>query len=462
MKTKLFFLACFALANALVAQSFDTTFGTNGKLQHADLGEFYFYKDLADGKSLALGSNSEGNAVAVKFFENGTLDPNFGTGGKLVMDQFPGADHFEEFGTIQELPNGKLLIGYAHEYDNGVDPDFFETKIIRLNANGSIDPSFNNPAYSEPDNLFHFAVLPSGKILAQGWDFLRRFNADGSLDTTYGNNGTRVITFESSEEFIQSGPAIFLLDDTNNRIVKLANEESTTPVFYQNPAININYLMFKNNFIYALSENNTITKLNTNLVPVSSYGVNGTANLGADFPLGFNDLLIQPNGSIINIDYETNSTESFRKIYRITPNGTLDATFGSSGHYTYPFIDAGYSIYYGQSYLNSLNGKLYIADYEDDPGNGVILSRFVLPAEALGVSENAGQQKKTLILENPVTDNLLISEGLTNAEIYSSNGAKVGRFEGSSVSVKHLSPGMYFVKGANKKGENVQLKFIKK
>jgi len=68
---------------------------------------------------------------------------------------------------------------------------------------------------------------------------LRRFNADGSLDTTYGTGGTRAIAFDFESKILQSGSMIFLWDYTNNRIVKLANEDSTSPVFYTPSGFNI-------------------------------------------------------------------------------------------------------------------------------------------------------------------------------------------------------------------------------
>ena len=75
-------------------------------------------------------------------------DTSFGNGGKVILNQFALTDYYEDAGIPVELPNGKVLVGYAYEFDNGVDPEIFETKIVRLNADGSLDGTFNNPFYA--------------------------------------------------------------------------------------------------------------------------------------------------------------------------------------------------------------------------------------------------------------------------------------------------------------------------
>ncbi len=453
---------CGLIFNAVSAQSFDNTFGTNGKLMQPNLGEFYSSTEVAGGKVIAAGDNSDDNAVIVKFLENGAMDPTFGTNGKVIINQYTGSGSFEEAAIPVELSNGKILVGYGYELDNGVDPYAFGTKIIRLNADGTIDGTFNNQMYYEPNNLYNFVVLPSGKILAAGDNFLRRFNADGSLDTTYGTGGTRTIAFDFESKILQSGAMIFLQDYLNNRIVKLANEESTSPVFYTPSGFNISEFEMKNNNIYVIGDNATITKLDINLNPVTSYGVNGTANLSAANIPFFYDFQIQPGGSILFFNMHTDGTTFTRRISRVNPIGALDATFGTAGHFSYPFTDAGYGENHGQFLLNNFNGKLYIADFETDPGNNVILTRLNLAAEAsLGITES-NPVESNFAMENPVKDFIKTSNSLNNIVIYSVSGAMVKMLRNTNESVSDLKPGVYILTGKDKAGKKVSQKFIKK
>ena len=460
MKTKIYFLMCGLIFNAFSAQSFDTTFGTNGKLTQPNLGDFYSATEVAGGKVIAAGYNSEGNAVILKFLENGSMDATFGTNGKVVINQYTGSGSYEEAAIPVELSNGKILVGYGYELDNGVDPYYFGTKIIRMNADGTIDATFSNPMYTEPNMLYNFVVLPLGKILAAGDNFLRRFNADGSLDTTYGTGGTRAIAFES--KILQTGSMIFLWDYTNNRIVKLANEESTSPVFYTPSGILIEDFEIKNNNIYIIGSNSKIIKLDINLNPVTAYGVNGTADLSTANITTFWDFEIQPGGSILFFNMESDGTTFTRKISRVNPMGALDTTFGSAGHFSYPFTDAGYGEYDGQILLNNFNGKLYIADLQEDPGDNVILTRLNLAAEAsLGITES-NPVESNFAMENPVKDFIKTSNSLNNIVIYSVSGAMVKMLRNTNESVSDLKPGVYILTGKDKAGKKVSQKFIKK
>jgi uncharacterized delta-60 repeat protein len=88
--------------------------------------------------------------------------------------------------------DGKILISGEFTSFNGVS----RAQIARLNADGSLDNSFV-PA-SEVDRVFGIAPLPNGQILAYGAVIatsvnsygIVRLNADGSLDSTFSSSST--------------------------------------------------------------------------------------------------------------------------------------------------------------------------------------------------------------------------------------------------------------------------------
>lgn len=140
-----------------------------------------------DGKIIIAGVFSP-IGIAVRFRvarlnPNGSLDASFNDGA--------GPDNFVN--TIAVQSDGKILLGgYFINFNNRQS-----SKIVRLNADGSVDPTFSS-AYKvdNESHLFSLVVLPDGRILAGGaFDFdgfnsyvfsgVVRFNSNGNLDTSF-------------------------------------------------------------------------------------------------------------------------------------------------------------------------------------------------------------------------------------------------------------------------------------
>jgi uncharacterized delta-60 repeat protein len=123
----------------------------------------------------------------------GNLDLSFGSGGKIVTTEQGGPNIFSAM-VIQ--PDGKIVAGGG----GGLNRDF---TLIRYNADGSLDPSFGAGGIAEAafgvsaDQITAIALRADGKILAVGLtvaqgtsDFaLALFNSNGSLDTSFGTDG---------------------------------------------------------------------------------------------------------------------------------------------------------------------------------------------------------------------------------------------------------------------------------
>ncbi|HEX8117536.1 MAG TPA: Calx-beta domain-containing protein, partial [Pyrinomonadaceae bacterium] len=96
-------------------------------------------------------------------------------------------------------PDGKILIGGNFSSYNGTNV----SKLARLNADGTLDSSFNPGAGPNGGFVRELLVQPDGKILVAGWfssfsGFVRngvlRLNADGGYDSTF-NPGDSVDAF---------------------------------------------------------------------------------------------------------------------------------------------------------------------------------------------------------------------------------------------------------------------------
>lgn len=120
----------------------DNTFGTGGRVvTNFDRAGFASPQDnlealtvLSDGRILAGGHSDYDHALAC-YLPDGSLDPEFGEGGKRVFSLSNLASPSEAITDIFPLAEGKFMA------TSGVNS---ETALIRFNANGSLDSSFGN------------------------------------------------------------------------------------------------------------------------------------------------------------------------------------------------------------------------------------------------------------------------------------------------------------------------------
>ena len=165
-----------------------------------------------DQKIVVAGDQSDGQQWdIVRYNSDGTLDSTFGTGGVATVS-------FSAIGQtpfrIAQQADGKLLIA-GTPFENGSEsqPGF---ELTRLNTDGSIDSTFNGgqPIVigipGQANSLaFQVAVQGDGQILLGGivsamagsglGNFaVQRYNTDGTLDTTFGNAGTAMTTFNET------------------------------------------------------------------------------------------------------------------------------------------------------------------------------------------------------------------------------------------------------------------------
>lgn len=125
---------------------------------------------------------------------DGTADRDFFAGGDAV---FPGV--IGDIHTVATQPDGKILVGGNLEFVGSL-PGGRHTALVRLNADGSVDPSFHIAAVSVAGNpvaatwVKSIVVRSDGRILAGGsFDLvdgqtrtgLALFAADGTLDPDY-------------------------------------------------------------------------------------------------------------------------------------------------------------------------------------------------------------------------------------------------------------------------------------
>lgn len=132
-------------------------------------------------------------APIVRFNANGSLDTSFDAS-VIARPDLPSVAFAAA--PLALLTNGQLIVGGTFDTTDGT-----HHHLVRLNPDGSLDPSFNPTivlnAPGEPAAISQAIVQPDGKILIRGaFDkvnnvaraSLARLNANGSLDTAFNPN----------------------------------------------------------------------------------------------------------------------------------------------------------------------------------------------------------------------------------------------------------------------------------
>ncbi|TFW19979.1 hypothetical protein E4L96_10945 [Massilia arenosa] len=249
--------------------------GTGGEAPRAALLQ-------SDGKLVVAGV-SNGDFSALRLNADGSLDTSFGTGGKAIFAVGAGNDAPND---VIQLADGKLLLagGYRTSAVAGADNGI---ALMRLNANGTLDATFGTGGIVKSDltagndTIFSVTVQGDGKVLALanvggvdglgGRTTVLRFNANGTLDTAFGNNGSARV------------PGLGIGDQVNN-------------IFVVDGKIVVTGNSFKNlDFDVA----NVVARLNADGTLDTSFHPNTTSTIGGTVRAdGIHAVAMDPNAAV--------------------------------------------------------------------------------------------------------------------------------------------------------------------
>jgi uncharacterized delta-60 repeat protein len=196
----------------------DNSFGNNGiVITSVGTGSYSSAKSIKlfkTGKFIVVASG-----FAVKYTSNGTLDTGFGVGGIVKLSDLT---NVPVLANELELSDNKIIIGGRG------GAAFNDFVLVKLRSNGSLDStfgingtvttSFPNGTSAEINSL----VLHNGKIIAAGgvysatdYDFaIAKYKSNGSLDNTFGTNGKVTTSFSASRDIATS-----MVIQGNNKII---------------------------------------------------------------------------------------------------------------------------------------------------------------------------------------------------------------------------------------------------
>jgi uncharacterized delta-60 repeat protein len=135
----------------------------------------------------------------VRYNSDGSLDTSFGSGGKTFS--VIGSQYFSYAYAAALQSSGEIIIGGTSFYDNSYQK--YDFSAARINPNGGYLDSVTTTHFYDAANDYAYAVAvqPDDKIVLAGntiyigspvsySDYaLSRYNADGSLDPSFGNLG---------------------------------------------------------------------------------------------------------------------------------------------------------------------------------------------------------------------------------------------------------------------------------
>jgi uncharacterized delta-60 repeat protein len=513
MKKNLTFLiillvAFFGSAKAQDPGTLDNTFNGTGTLV-IDNGNMDLFTDVEvqpDGKIVAVGMSYDAswNAVAVvyRFNPDGWPDISFALGGSYMFSLDNEANiyacHIKDDGSI-------LLIGSTTNYSN------YRILMIQLNSMGFPDENFGEAGIvvqqigplmnAFEDHGLGITLQDDGKILVSGKSYntdyrfvpvVVRFNANGSIDTSFGVNGVAGIPVtEVDNEFttvrVQSDGKIVASGHISNGlswfsllIARFDENGALDPSFGTNGVVNMNLNNVDDEFFGMeltpddeivlcgfttlqsdYSYHTLVMKFDATGQVVTGFGENGAVVLGTE-PMNVGDAItLQYDNKILvtGTSGEMTPMNNDWALWRLNPDGSPDNSFGTEGKVTTEFFGnadeaLGIALFEnkivvaGKARNTSNNHDLAIARYNNDTyvsvNENLSFSDFM-------VSPNPVNKEETLL----ITYNLEES-GYMMIELVDVTGKTVGVLSSGFASAGHntsqcnmpsaISSGAYFVR----------------
>lgn len=321
----------------------DPTFGNGGIVTTSTSGYSYGIAIQSDDKIIIAGSS------LVRYINDGNLDSSFNYNG-IVTDFFNSSGVGILSLAIQK--DGKIIGGGGYATGN-----FWDFALTRYDTNGNLDTLFGNNGIATTDigpgtdYINSVAIQSDGKIVATGYTLngagnsdlaVVRYNSNGTLDTTFSNDGIITTAFgPSSDEglgiAIQSDGKIVVVGDSYN----------------------------------GSSDDIALVRYNTNGTLDTSFDLDGklTTSIGTGNDVG-RDVAIQDDDKIVISGYSNTFINNLDfAVVRYNSNGSLDNTFNSNGIVTIP---VGTSHDYGRSLAIQSDGKIVVAGFSLNGSNNEI------------------------------------------------------------------------------------------
>jgi uncharacterized delta-60 repeat protein len=299
-----------------------------------------------DGKVVVVGTLTNASYFAfgaVGFNADGSLDTDFGTNGRVVTNV--GSSNAYVYAVAVQLDGKIIMAGGAFDGNNGL------FALSRYNSDGTLDTSFDEDGKVttpfDPVGVARIQTLAlqsDGKILAGGFSeanldmafAMARFNPDGTLDTEFGLDGKLTTDFSTGYEIVNS-----IAVQPDGKIVALGQ--------------------VRNSSTYDIA----LARYNTDGTPDDSFGTDGKLTTDVAQNSDFGDsVALQADGKIVVAGTSFTPIGTHIHLHRYNPDGSLDDGFGVNGSLR---IIVGV-LSFGRALSIQPDGKLLVAGYSRGPG----------------------------------------------------------------------------------------------
>ena len=350
----------------------------------------------------------------------GALDPSFGSGGLVTTNAggFSSAYAVATYPSTGAANDGKVVAVGDAAVTRG-SSTYYELAVTRFNLNGTLDTSFGGTGevttiltnLQSGGRARDVAIQPDGKILVAGQAFsgfaLVRYNADGSLDTSFGGSGTGIVVTNISKRASDAAYRLGLQPDgkivvagTTNGTLALARYTSAGALdtsFGSGGKVTTQFSVAPSSAVYTmidlaldtspLDPNDgkivVVSRLTTTGYPdvVARYNTNGSLDTSFAGGAGYETLsnlnrvpsvAIQADGHIIVAG--NHGSGGPMELDRLNTDGSFDATFGSGGIVT---VNPANTYYSALDVTIASDGMILVAGVTLNTDTGIGQSFFV-------------------------------------------------------------------------------------
>ena len=351
-----------------------------------------------DGKIVAAGKAYNGtdyDIAVVRYLSNGALDTTFGVGGIVTLGI--GA-HDDQATAVAVQSDGRIVVG--GDFNNGLN---YDMAVLRFNANGSLDSTFDGNGIATttavlgayPDYANAMVIQRDGKIVLAGY-------------TLYANDDTTLVRFDTNGHRDGSFDADGVRDDDFGGGFDGAN---SLVALSDGTLLEAGFAGSSMNLAWYGADGSPIASIEPTF---AGSPINGAANKVA----------VQTDGKLVVLAY----AGLVETVYRLLPNGTSDTSFANGGRFT--------------STADQLLGLALQPDRKIDvAGTGVVSShpRFLVerivsnagvPAAPGGVHATANASRATVSWSAPANNGATI----TSYQVAASSGGPTVTTSGTQLS----------------------------
>ena len=321
--------------------TFNVGTGANGNVETISI--------QPDGKAIIAGSFSSYNNITrggiARLNTDGSLDSTFNSG--IGIGCTSNNTYNPQITTSTLQSDGKLIVGGLFNCYRGISVNC----VARINPDGTLDTTFHiGSAFNGA--VYCIAIQPNGKIIVGGsfsnydgimQNDIARVNADGSLDTTFnqsgaGANGTvQAIAVQPDGKIVVGGDFTYYNSTFEMRIVRLDTNGTIDGSF--NPILGANKVIYSialqsdgeiwiaGSFTsYQAQTRNNIARLDPNGNLDAVFNPLAATNAGSQIDA----VLLTSSGKVlISGQFQTFNGDTMRNIALLNDSGALDFSFQS-------------------------------------------------------------------------------------------------------------------------------------